>query len=79
MIDEFTTEMHAEMLEGEETFEDVMIMGVFGSMRRYGSLKRALKDYPSVTADMFKSNVVRVVEFDSWSDFLNSYGNLLDT
>ena len=78
MIDEFTTEMHAEMLEGEETFEDVMIMGVFGAMRRYGSLKKALKDYPSVTVEMFKSNVVRVIGFDSCSVFFKSYGKLLD-
>ena len=78
MIDEFTTEMHAEMLEGEETFEDVMIMGVFGAMKRYGSLKKALKDYPSVTAEMFKSNVVRVIGFDSWSGFLKSYGEFID-
>ena len=78
MIDEFTTEMHAEMLEGEETFEDVMIMGVFGAMKRYGSLKKALKDYPSVTAEMFKSNVVRVIGLSSKSDFMKSYGKLLD-
>ena len=39
MIDEFTTEMHAEM---------------------------------------FKSNVVRVIGFDSWSVFFKFYGKLLD-
>ena len=78
MKEEFTTAMHAEMMEGEESYEDMMIMGVFGAMRKYGSLKKALKDYPSVTAEKFKSNVVRVIGFSSKNDFMKSYGKLLD-
>ncbi|MBQ9639250.1 MAG: hypothetical protein IJV22_06825 [Bacteroidales bacterium] len=78
MKEEFTTTMHGELLEGKETPKDVAIMGVFGAMRRHQSLKKALRDYPEVTAQQFKDNVVRVIEFDSWEEFEGRYGHLLD-
>ncbi|MBR1798306.1 MAG: hypothetical protein IJ761_00190 [Bacteroidales bacterium] len=78
MREEFTTAMHSEMLEGEETPKDVAIMGVFGAMRRHQSLKKALREYTEVTAKQFKDNVVRVIEFDSWEEFEGRYGHLLD-
>lgn len=78
MQEEFTTEMHSELLEVEMSRSDVMVMGVFAAMRRYGSLMKALADYPKMTADIFKSNVVRVIEFDNWDEFYGRYGKLLD-
>ena len=70
--------MHSELLEGEETPKDVAIMGVFGAMCRHQSLKKALRDYPEVTAQQFKENVVRVIELGTWEVFEERYGHLLD-
>lgn len=63
MQDELTTSMHAELLAGEETPSDMMIMGVYGAMMRYDSLKRALADYPMVTEEMFLKNVTRALGY----------------
>ena len=78
MKEEFTTKMHAELLDGEMSAQDVMIMGVCGAMWRYGSLKRAIEDYPKITKEVFFDNVARVMEYKSTEDFLNSQKKFID-
>lgn len=64
---------------GEETYEDLEIGGVYGAMYRHKSLKKALEDYPNVTFEQFKENVVRVMGgYDSWEDFAEKAKGYLD-
>lgn len=78
MKEEFTTKMHAEFLEGEMSTQDVMIMGVCGAMWRYGSLKRALQDYPEITKEIFFDNVARVMDKKSTEEFIKSQSKFID-
>lgn len=45
MQDEFTTEMHAEMLSGEISWFDMKVLGACGAMRRGLTKEEALKKY----------------------------------
>lgn len=64
---------------GEVTYEDLDIMGIDAAMCKYKSLKRALKEYPNITAEVFKKNIVRVMRYQSWNDFVEKWGDYLDT
>lgn len=64
---------------GEETYEDLDISGVYGAMYRHKSLKKALDDYPDVTFEQFKENVVRVIGgYKSWEEFAEKAKGYLD-
>lgn len=65
MKEELTTKMHSELLGKEEKISDIEIMGVYSLLWKEKSLNKALKEYPSVTADVFKDNIVRVLGYDS--------------
>lgn len=58
--DEFTTEMHADMLSCEMSREDVMVMGVYGAMRRGYTKEEALAKY-GLTEEFYDKNVRRVI------------------
>ena len=45
MKDELTTEMHAELMEGEATMQEMRYMGVLGAMNRGFSKEEALRRY----------------------------------
>lgn len=80
MKEELTTLMHSEFMENEESVNDMMIMGVYSSMYRNKSLKKALEEYKSVSKDVFMKNIVRVLGYDdSYSDeFFERISSLLD-
>lgn len=71
---------------GEMTWEDMDVMKVYARMVESKSLKKALKNNPAnkyeykikITADQFKENVVRVMQFNSWEEFVGQWGNCLD-
>lgn len=65
MKEELTTLMHSEFMENEESVNDMMIMGVYSSMYRNKSLKKALEEYKSVSKDVFMKNIVRVLGYNS--------------
>ncbi len=64
MKEELTTLMHGELLGSEETVSDIEIMAVYSLLWKKKSLKKALKNYPKVSADVFKNNVVRVLGYE---------------
>lgn len=71
---------------GEVTWEDMDVATVFCKMKECKSLKKALdkstkykNEYrPKITADQFKKNIVRVMNFKSWEDFEAQWGEYLD-
>ncbi len=59
--DEFTLEMHAEMLEGEISLFDLKVMGISAMLEKGATMDEALKRYP-MTEQEYKDNVKRVFE-----------------
>lgn len=57
--------MHSELLGKEEKISDIEIMAVYSLLWEEKSLKKALEKHPSVTADVFKDNIVRVLGYNS--------------
>jgi len=57
MKEEFTTEMHADMLSIEESEQDMLLYGVYGAMKRLGSLDKALAEY-GVQKQVFLDGIV---------------------
>ncbi len=64
MKEELTTAMHCELLGKEEKVSDIEIMAVYSLMWKEKSLKKALKEFPDITAEKFKDNIVRVLGYD---------------
>lgn len=64
MKEELTTKMHIELLGKEESVSDIEIMAVYSLLWKKKSLKKALKEYPKVSVDAFKDNIVRVLGYD---------------
>lgn len=58
--EEFTTEMHSELLEGEIPYFDLKVMGVYGAVARGVSLADALKRY-KMTHEQYEQNIGRVL------------------
>lgn len=58
--DELTTEMHAEMMEDEIPYEDMMILGVLGAMNRGITKEEALRRY-GITEEEYDNNIDRVL------------------
>ena len=63
---------------GEMTHEDLDVFGVCGAMVRLKSYKKALAAYPKITKDYFEKNVVRVMEYSSWDEFVQKHAQWLD-
>ena len=80
MKEELTTKMHSEFMENEESANDMKIMGVYSSMYRNKSLKKALEEYKSVSKEAFVKNIVRVLGYDdSYSnEFFDRISSFLD-
>ena len=60
MQDELTTEMHWELMQGEMTREDFLVMAVRGAMNRGATKAEALKKY-DLSEEYFDSDVERVM------------------
>lgn len=60
MKEELTTEMHAELLEGEISRFDLCVMGVFAQISRGVDKKIALKRY-GISEEEYNSNIKRVL------------------
>ena len=60
MKEELTTLMHSEFMEGEMSRFDLMILSVFGAIRRGISKKEALKQH-NITEDEYDTNIDRVL------------------
>lgn len=63
MKDEFTTLMHTELLGKEETVRDIEIMDIYARFWKEKSLKKALEEFPNITPEIFKDNIVRVLGY----------------
>ncbi len=61
MQDEFTTEMHWEMMHDDMTREDFLVMAVRGAMNRGVTKAEALKKY-GLSEEYFDANYERVMK-----------------
>jgi hypothetical protein len=60
MPDELTTFMHEELIGNEIPHNDLMVMAVFGAMRRGIPKQDALKKY-GITEEFYDNNLKRVL------------------
>lgn len=60
MKEEFTTEMHAELIGKEVSNFDLKVMGVYGAVARGVSIEEALKRY-GITREQYEKNIDRVL------------------
>lgn len=60
MKEEFTTEMHAELIGKEVSNFDLKVMGVYGAVARGVALTDALKRY-EITREQYEKNIERVL------------------
>lgn len=60
MKEEFTTEMHAELIGKEVSNFDLKVMGVYGAVARGVSIEEALKRY-ELTLEQYEKNIDRVL------------------
>lgn len=60
MKEELTTEMHAELLDGEISRFDLCVMGVFAQIRRGVAKNVALKRY-GISEEEYDANIKRVL------------------
>lgn len=58
--EEFTTDMHADLLADEVTGDDLSVMGVYGAIQRGAALSDALKKY-GISEAFYNANLERVL------------------